>query len=82
MELLDVVKQKPETIVVDDDSDKRKKLSSYCNNNTKTKGSAKSKLPSKEKMTYKCPSGDHMNVEDLYTSNLKHTKKLKKYKRK
>eukprot|EP00957_Ditylum_brightwellii_P036450 2760618-Ditylum_brightwellii.AAC.1 len=29
----------------------------------------------------KCPTGDHMSMEDLYASNLKLTKKLKKYKK-
>eukprot|EP00957_Ditylum_brightwellii_P178763 13616361-Ditylum_brightwellii.AAC.1 len=37
--------------------------------------------PSKTQTPYKHPTGGHMSMEDLYTSNLKLTKKLKKYKK-
>eukprot|EP00957_Ditylum_brightwellii_P093367 7109548-Ditylum_brightwellii.AAC.1 len=36
---------------------------------------------SKMQTSHKCPAGDHMSMEDLYTSNLKLIKKLKKYKK-
>eukprot|EP00957_Ditylum_brightwellii_P160822 12243452-Ditylum_brightwellii.AAC.1 len=39
-------------------------------------------MSSKMQAPHKHPAGDHMSMEDLYISNLKLTKKLKKYKRK
>eukprot|EP00957_Ditylum_brightwellii_P077270 5872146-Ditylum_brightwellii.AAC.1 len=36
---------------------------------------------SKMQTLRKCSTGDHMSMEDLYTSNLKLTKKLKKFKK-
>eukprot|EP00957_Ditylum_brightwellii_P051360 3895314-Ditylum_brightwellii.AAC.1 len=38
-------------------------------------------MSSKTQTPRKHPTGDHMSMEDLYTSNLKITKKLKKYKK-
>eukprot|EP00957_Ditylum_brightwellii_P015350 1155409-Ditylum_brightwellii.AAC.1 len=42
------------------------------------------KVITSSKMQAPCkhPAGDHMSMKDLYASNLKLTKKLKKYKRK
>eukprot|EP00957_Ditylum_brightwellii_P099818 7605268-Ditylum_brightwellii.AAC.1 len=37
---------------------------------------------SKMQTSCKCPTGDHMSMEDLHASNLKLAKKLKKYKKK
>eukprot|EP00957_Ditylum_brightwellii_P018437 1387232-Ditylum_brightwellii.AAC.1 len=115
IELLKVVKQKSETIVVDDDTDKQKKSSSQRTKSAKAKINAKGKPPGKDKKKtcvlcwqfggnpdfhtakdcyrhkvitsckmqtpHKRPAGDHMSMEYLYTSNLKLTKKLKKYKK-
>eukprot|EP00957_Ditylum_brightwellii_P082192 6249763-Ditylum_brightwellii.AAC.1 len=116
IELLEVVKQKSKTIVVDDNNDTQKKSSNHCTKSAKAKANAKGKPPRKERKKVcvlcqqfggnpnyhtakdcyrhkvitsskmqnqcKCPPGDHMSMEDLYTSNLKLTKRLKKYKKK
>eukprot|EP00957_Ditylum_brightwellii_P094873 7225472-Ditylum_brightwellii.AAC.1 len=116
IELLKVVKQKSETIIVDDNTNKQKKSSSQHTKSAKPKASAKGKPPGKDKKKIcvlcqkfgdnpnyhtakdcyrhkvitsskmqaprKHPAGDHMSIEDRYASNLKLTKKLKKYKKK
>eukprot|EP00957_Ditylum_brightwellii_P175086 13330833-Ditylum_brightwellii.AAC.1 len=89
IELLEVVKQKSETKIVDDDTDKQKKSSSQHTKSAKAKANAKDKLPGRDKRRsvsyiqtpHTHPASDHMSMEDLYTSKLKLTKKLKKYKK-
>eukprot|EP00957_Ditylum_brightwellii_P043017 3258740-Ditylum_brightwellii.AAC.1 len=49
IELLGIVKQESKIIVVDDNNDKRKKLSGYCNKSAKSKENAKGKPPKKGK---------------------------------
>eukprot|EP00957_Ditylum_brightwellii_P199408 15199142-Ditylum_brightwellii.AAC.1 len=112
IELLEVVKQKSKTIIVDDDNGEQKKSSSHCTKSAKSKTSVKGKPPGEDKKKIcvlcqqfggnpnyhtvkdcyrhkvimsskiqtprKHPAGDHISMEDLYASNLKLTKKLKK----
>eukprot|EP00957_Ditylum_brightwellii_P130518 9956636-Ditylum_brightwellii.AAC.1 len=75
IKLLKGMKQKSRTIIVDDNSDTKKKLSSHCNNKTKLTGNAKGRPPTDLK---EHPANNHIAVEDLYISNLKLAKKLKK----
>eukprot|EP00957_Ditylum_brightwellii_P013651 1029107-Ditylum_brightwellii.AAC.1 len=116
IKLLKVVKQKSETIVVNDDNNKQKKSNSHCTKSAKAKTNAKGKPPGKDRKKicvlcqqlgenpnyctakvcyrhkvitssktqtqHKCPADDHMSMEDLYASNLKPTKRLKKYRKK
>eukprot|EP00957_Ditylum_brightwellii_P177915 13551735-Ditylum_brightwellii.AAC.1 len=49
IELLNIVKQKSKTIIVDDDTNKQKKSSSQRTKSAKSKASAKGKLPGNKK---------------------------------
>eukprot|EP00957_Ditylum_brightwellii_P028623 2162666-Ditylum_brightwellii.AAC.1 len=84
-ELCNILYQMTETIVVDDNTDKRKKSSSQHTKSAKAKSNAKGKLPGKDKkkICVICQqfegNANYHTAKDCYRHKL--TKKLKKFKK-